>query len=79
MKMNWNWKRNWNGKGTEKGTDIDQTKNQYGLTAGQCELPAREMERKTTMERTQNLYGLTAGQCEFYPQGNEKWNMTGTR
>jgi hypothetical protein len=31
------------------------------------------------MERTQNLYGLTAGQCEFYPQGNEKWNMTGTR
>jgi hypothetical protein len=24
--MNWNWKRNWNGKGTEKGTDMDQTK-----------------------------------------------------
>jgi len=52
-------------------TRMEWKKNLYGLTAGQCELPAREMERKTTMERTQNLYGLTAGQCEFYPQGNE--------
>lgn len=66
-------------KETRMETRMEWKKNLYGLTAGQCELPAREMERKTTMERTQNLYGLTAGQCEFYPQGNEKWNMTGTR
>ena len=51
-----------------------ENKNLYGLTAGQCEFPAREYGEKKKQQRwngNKNLHGLTAGQCEFYPQGNE--------
>ena len=73
-------------KETRMETRMEWKKNLYGLTAGQCELPAREYGEKKKQQRwngNKNLYGLTAGQCEFYPQGNEKaehkCNMPSTR